>query len=40
MLPFLSDKVKMQTPKGTIEGRDDFVKYVKDGIKYPSPLPQ
>ena len=33
MLPLCSDKMKLQTPKGVIEGRDAFIKYIKDGIK-------
>lgn len=33
MLPLLSDKIKLQTPKGVVEGRDAFIKYIKDGIK-------
>jgi hypothetical protein len=33
MLPLLSDKVKIQTPKGVINGRDACIKYVKDAVK-------
>ena len=33
MLPLVSDKVVIETPKGPIEGRDAFVKFIKDGIK-------
>ena len=33
MLPLCSDTIKLQTPKGVVEGRDAFIKHVKDGIK-------
>ena len=33
MLPLISEKIKVQTPKGIINGRDEFFKHIKDGIK-------